>query len=345
MRSTPGSAVGEASGLPPLLEVQDLQTSLRRGGTEVPVVDGVSFAIDAGKTLAIVGESGCGKSLTALSLMRLLPEGQLRTTGGRVLFEGRNLLAADEPAMASLRGRRLAMIFQEPMASLNPVRAIGRHVTEPLLVHGRAHGQAARARAIEMLRLVRIPDPELRFDEFPHRFSGGMRQRVMIAAALICEPSLLIADEPTTALDVTIQSQILALLRSLQARLGLAILFISHDLAVVSEIAHKVAVMYAGRIVESGPVAEVLSAPAHPYTKGLLGARPRPQRRHGAHRERLVEIPGTVPPPGALPQGCAFAPRCPWALDACRHAPPELAPLGGDRRAACIRAAEVMAGP
>jgi oligopeptide/dipeptide ABC transporter ATP-binding protein len=325
-----------------LLDVQGLQTSLRRGGTSVPVVDRVDFTIEAGETLAIVGESGCGKSMTALSLMRLLPEPQVRVTAGRVRFEGQDLLPLDERAMAALRGRRLAMIFQEPMASLNPVRTIGRHVTEPLLVHGLADAREARTRAIEMLRLVRIPDPESRFGEFPHRFSGGMRQRVMIAAALVCEPTLLIADEPTTALDVTIQSQILALLRDLQARLGLAILFISHDLAVVAQIARRVAVMYAGRIVETGPVAKVLRAPAHPYTRGLLGARPRPRHPGQTSRPRLVEIPGTVPTPGTLPPGCPFAPRCPHAIDACRQLSPELAPFAAGRQVACLRAAELV---
>ncbi|MEO1016614.1 MAG: ABC transporter ATP-binding protein [Pseudomonadota bacterium] len=319
-----------------MLNVQNLSTEVRVGGRWVPVVDQLSFLVDAGETLAIVGESGCGKSMTALSLIRLLQDQQSRIAGGSIRFEGEDLATLDEEALCALRGRRMAMIFQEPMTSLNPVLTIGRQITEALRVHKLADRSAARGRAIELLNLVRIPDAATRLDDYPHRLSGGMRQRAMIAAALACDPALLIADEPTTALDVTIQAQILALLRDLQRRLGLALIFITHDLGVVAEIADRVLVMYAGRAVEAGPVTDVLTKPRHPYTQGLLRARPQGMDRRD---QTLAEIPGRVPPPGALPEGCGFHPRCSFAIDACRSAVPALEARSG-HAVACIRAEE-----
>ncbi len=320
----------------PLLDVQDLSTEVRVGGRWVTVVDQLSFSVDAGETLAIVGESGCGKSMTALSLIQLLQDQQARIAGGAIRFEGEDLATLGEDAMCALRGRRMAMIFQEPMTSLNPVMTIGRQITEALRLHKLADRAAAHSRAIELLNLVRIPDAATRLDDYPHRLSGGMRQRVMIAAALACDPALLIADEPTTALDVTIQAQILALLRDLQRRLGLALIFITHDLGVVAEIADRVLVMYAGRAVEAGPVADVLTRPRHPYTQGLLRARPQGMDRRD---QILTEIPGRVPTPGALPEGCSFHPRCPFAIESCRKAKPVLEARGG-HAVACIRAEE-----
>ncbi len=318
-----------------LLDVEGLWTEVRIGGRWFPVVEDVSFHVDMGETIAIVGESGCGKSMTALSLIRLLQENQNRISQGRINFENQDILKLDERAMGSLRGRRIAMIFQEPMTSLNPVLTIGRQITEALRVHGIGDRFSARQRAIELLDLVRIPDAAQRLNDYPHRLSGGMRQRAMIAAALACEPALLIADEPTTALDVTIQAQILALLRDLQARLGLALILITHDLGVVAEIADRVLVMYAGRVVEAGPVDNVLRSPRHPYTQGLLHARPciALDREH-----KLAEIPGRVPPPGTMPDGCRFHPRCRLAIDACRTAIPSLETRGDGHPVACIRA-------
>ena len=328
-----------------VLAVRDLQTSIIREGIRTPVVRGVSFEIARGETLALVGESGCGKSMTALSVLQLLPEPPCSITGGSVRLEGRELVGLPERALCRLRGRRMAMIFQDPMSTLNPVLSIGRQVAEAVAVHTACGAGAARQRAVELLALVGLPDPALRLQEYPHRLSGGMRQRVMIAMALASDPSLLVADEPTTALDVTIQSQILALLADLRTRLGLAVLFITHNLGLVAEHADRVAVMYAGRIIEEGAVQDVLAAPAHPYTIGLFGARPGPRQPH-APRRRLVEIPGAVPPPHALPPGCAFAPRCPRTEAACRTAMPALAPHDSmgqgvtGRLVACVRVGE-----
>ena len=309
-----------------LLEIEDLRIAF---GAATPV-DGVSLSLDAGRTLGLVGESGCGKTLTALAVMRLVPPPG-RIVGGRVQFEGRNLLALDEPAMRDLRGRAVGMVFQEPMTALNPVLTVGEQVAEAAALHG-AGRAAARARAVEMLRLVEIPDPERRAAAYPHQLSGGMRQRVMLAVALACEPALLIADEPTTALDVTIQAQVLDLLAALQRRLGMAVLLVTHDLGVVAERTDAVAIMYAGRIVESGAAAALFAAPRHPYTKGLLASMPR-----SGGRGRLEAIPGTVPDPLHLPSGCRFRDRCREAIADCAGIDPPLRDIGDGRRVACLR--------
>ena len=309
-----------------LLEIEDLRIAF---GAATPV-DGVSLSLDAGGTLGLVGESGCGKTLTALAVMRLVPPPG-RLVGGRVRFEGRNLLALDEPAMRDLRGRAVGMVFQEPMTALNPVLTVGEQVAEAAALHG-AGRAAARARAVEMLRLVEIPDPERRAAAYPHQLSGGMRQRVMLAVALACEPALLIADEPTTALDVTIQAQVLDLLAALQRRLGMAVLLVTHDLGVVAERTDAVAIMYAGRIVESGAAAALFAAPRHPYTKGLLASMPR-----SGGRGRLEAIPGTVPDPLHLPSGCRFRDRCREAIADCAGIDPPLRDIGDGRRVACLR--------
>jgi peptide/nickel transport system ATP-binding protein len=317
-----------------LLEVCDLRTVFKGDDGEFAVVDGLNFSVDAGRTLAIVGESGCGKSVTSLSIMGLLPKPHGRIAGGSIRFEGRELVGAPEPVLQDLRGNGIAMIFQEPMSSLNPAFTIGDQIIEGLLRHRRMSRPQARERAIEMLRKVRIPSPELRIDEFPHKLSGGMRQRVMIAMGLACEPRLLIADEPTTALDVTIQAQILELMRSLQQETGTAIVLITHDLGVVAEVADDVVVMYAGRIVERGPVQALFNAPQHPYTVGLLGSIPRLDTTH----QRLASIEGQVPGPQQLPKGCSFADRCPFALAACRMDIPALRDVGERHQSACLRA-------
>jgi peptide/nickel transport system ATP-binding protein/oligopeptide transport system ATP-binding protein len=284
----------------------------RTAGGDVAAVDGVDLAVARGRTLGIVGESGCGKSVLSLSVMRLVPSPG-RVAAGQIMFDGQNLLDLPLARMRDIRGNRIAMIFQEPMTSLNPVFTVGDQITEAMRAHDRtASGAALRSRAIEALQRVRIPVPERRFDEYPHQMSGGMRQRVMIAMALSCKPKLLIADEPTTALDVTIQAQILELLRKIQRDTGMAMLLITHDLGVVAENADVVAVMYASRVVEYAPVEEVFERPLHPYTQGLLKSVP----RLGAHSERLVSIPGTVPNPARFPSGCKFHTRCPRTREA-----------------------------
>src|SRR5688500_4050602 len=287
----------------PLLEVKDLRTEFRSGGSVFAAVDGVSFSLAPGETLGIVGESGCGKSVTSLSIMRLVPNPPGRIAGGEIRLEGRNLLDLPENEMRAVRGDAVSMIFQEPMTSLNPVQTVGEQIVEAIRLHRPVSAAEARARALEMLRLVKIPSPETRLDEYPHQLSGGMRQRVMIAMALACDPKILIADEPTTALDVTIQAQILDLLRDLRERTGTAIVLITHNLGVVADLADRVVVMYAGRKVEEAPVDELFAHPQHPYTIGLLGAIPRP----GAGRNgKLQEIPGRVPSLAEIPQYCAF---------------------------------------
>jgi peptide/nickel transport system ATP-binding protein len=318
----------------PLLEVEALQTHFVTDDGTVRAVEGVSFSIAPGETLGLVGESGCGKSVTALSVMRLLPK-NARVVGGRVRFDGTDLLALSEAEMRAIRGNRIAMIFQEPMTSLNPVHTIGEQIGEAVRIHQGLANRAAMARAAEMLRLVHIPDAQRRLRDYPHHFSGGMRQRAMIAMALACSPRLLIADEPTTALDVTIQAQILRLMLELKQRIGAAILMITHDLGVVAETCQRVIVMYAGRVVEEAAVEALFENPAHPYTRGLLGAIP---RRTDRQRRRLVEIPGVVPNLTQPLCGCAFAPRCPLVTDACRAAVPELRTIAAGHRAACIRA-------
>ena len=313
----------------PLLSVEHLTTVFDTSAGVVAAVDDVSFEIRAGETLGLVGESGSGKSVTALSIMRLVQRPG-RIAAGRVVFKGRDLLTLDEGAMQQVRGAGIALIFQEPMTALNPVFRVGDQIAETLRVHGRATRGEARGRAIELLRAVRIASPEARVDDYPHQLSGGMRQRVLIAMALACQPSLVIADEPTTALDVTIQAEILDLLREMKAALELSLLLITHDLGVIAGTADRVAVMYAGRIVETGPVREIFRHPGHPYTRGLLASLP------GGHPgQRLRAIEGSVPLLGDLPPGCAFNPRCPDRFEPCTAAPPPDYPAGPKQHAKC----------
>jgi peptide/nickel transport system ATP-binding protein len=313
-----------------VLAVTGLRTEFRIGGTWHAAVDDVSFAIARQETLALVGESGCGKSITALSVMGLVPHPAGRIAAGSVRLEGRELVGLPEPALERLRGDRMAMIFQDPMTSLNPVMTIGAQVAEGVRLHRGLSRTAAAARALAVLEEVRIPAAARRFHDYPHQFSGGMRQRVMIALALACEPALLLADEPTTALDVTIQAEVLALLADLRRRHGMAMLFITHNLGVVAAIADRVAVMYAGQIVEQATTAAIFAAPAHPYTRALFAAIPDMERTDQA----LAAIPGRVPPLHAMPPGCRFAPRCPLARAGCER-PQALAPAGRDHLARC----------
>jgi oligopeptide/dipeptide ABC transporter ATP-binding protein len=314
--------------------VRGLRTTFRGEQGEVWAVDGVDLRVERGRTLGIVGESGCGKSVTALSIMGLVPQPPGRIAAGEVLFEGEDLLKAPAQRLRDLRGDKLAMIFQEPMTSLNPAFTVGDQITEALLRHRAIGKEEAKNAAIEMLRRVRIPSPERRAKDYPHQLSGGMRQRVMIAMALACNPKLLIADEPTTALDVTIQAQILELMRALREELGTAIILISHDLGVIAELADEVAVMYAGRIVERCAVGRLFAEPQHPYTVGLLGSIP---RLH-LERERLAAIQGFVPDAAALPEGCRFHPRCPFAIDRCSKEIPPLEEIKTGHFVACWRA-------
>ena len=316
-----------------LLEVRGLHTCFATDEGELAAVDGVSFQVHAGKTLAIVGESGCGKSVTALSIMGLLPKPAGRVSAGSVRFEGRELIGLAQRELQDLRGNAMAMIFQEPMSSLNPAFTIGDQIVETLLRHRQITRAQAEARALDVLRQVRMAAPEQRLFEYPHKLSGGMRQRAMIAMALACEPRLLIADEPTTALDVTIQAQILDLLRTLQRETGTAIVLITHDLGVVAEMADDVLVMYAGQVVERSSVHDIFSEPQHPYSVGLLGALPRLDER----RTRLAAIEGQLPNPLHPPHGCRFAARCPFAITPCREAPPALREVGAGHAAACWR--------
>ena len=317
-----------------LLEVRNLRTWFETDRGLFKAVDGISFDVGRGRTVGLVGESGCGKSVTSLSLMGLVPSPPGKVSADAIMFEGRNLLELSPEARRLLRGGRMSMVFQEPMTSLNPVHTIGRQIVEAIRAHSDMSPEAARERAIEVLELVRIPSAAQRFDDFPHHMSGGMRQRVMIAMALACEPALLIADEPTTALDVTIQAQILELLRDLQQRLGMAILIITHDLGVIAELVDEVVVMYAGKVVESAPVHALFEDPQHPYTIGLLGSIP----RLDVERERLATIEGTVPSPANQPAGCRFAPRCPFADSRCHAEAPPLRELGPGHQVACWKA-------
>jgi peptide/nickel transport system ATP-binding protein len=326
----------------PLLSVRDLRAHFATRDGVVRAVDGLSFDVEAGETLAIVGESGCGKSVTSLSILRLLDEPRAKLAGS-VLFGGHNLVALDEPGMRELRGNEISMIFQEPMTSLNPLLTIGRQLAEPMIIHqGLGHAKA-RERAVEMLALVGIPSPERRVKEYPHQLSGGMCQRVMIAIAIACNPKILVADEPTTALDVTIQGQILDLMRDLQARTGSAIILITHDLGVVAEMARRVVVMYAGRKVEDASVEDIFRSPRHPYTRGLLGAVPRlgSSAAEPDARRRLAEIPGAVPSLIAPLAGCAFAGRCAIAREVCGRVAPALRQITADHVAACHFAEEL----
>jgi peptide/nickel transport system ATP-binding protein len=317
----------------PLLEVSDLRVAFDTPRGTARAVDGVDFALGRGETLCVVGESGCGKSVTALSIMGLVPQPPARVSGS-IRFEGRELLGLPRRELADLRGDRLAMIFQEPMTSLNPAFTVGTQLGEVLQRHRGMDAARAREAAIEMLRRVRIPAPEKRVDEHPHRMSGGMRQRVMIAMALLCEPALLIADEPTTALDVTIQAQVLQLMRGLREETGTSIVLITHDLGVVAEMADRVAVMYAGQVVEQAPVAALFAMPQHPYTVGLMGAIPSVD----APRARLAAIDGMVPAATAMPAGCRFAARCPFADAHCREQAPPLAEVEPGHWSRCWKA-------
>ena len=315
----------------PLLAVESLRVSFTTERGVARAVDGVTFTLAAGETVCVVGESGCGKSMTALSLLRLVPPPGVIGAGSRIHFDGQDVLALSDGALRDIRGRRMSMIFQEPMTALNPVLTVGDQIAEVVRVHTKASRQEAWDRAVAMLREVGIADPAVRAKEYPHQLAGGMRQRVMIAMALILEPRLVIADEPTTALDVTIQAQILELLRAQRDRTGLALLLITHDLGVVAEMATRVLVMYAGQIVEEAPVEALFSSPAHPYTEGLLGAVPRLDQIDG----RLRTIPGTVPAPTDWPAGCRFRDRCPHAFDRCEHEEPALLQVSAAHRARC----------
>ena len=345
MPQNPAPAAGPAADY--LLEVTDLRTYFFTRQGVVKAVDGVDFALKPKETLAIVGESGCGKSITALSLLRLIPDPPGRIVTGSIKLDGVDLIGLDEEAMRRVRGNDVSMIFQEPMTSLNPVMTIGRQIAEVLLLHQGMTTKQAYARAVEMLRLVKIPEPEQRVKEYPHQLSGGMRQRAMIAIALACNPKVLIADEPTTALDVTIQAQILNLIVELQERLGTAVILISHDLGVVAETAQRVIVMYAGRKVEEADVGELFARPMHPYTRGLMASIPRLDLMRGEEKdevERLLEIPGIVPALSALPPGCAFAPRCPYADERCNTSYPPYEQKRNGHWAACWRSDELFGG-
>jgi len=319
------SGVGRGASDNALLTIERLTTVFDLPPGPVPAVNDVSFHVKAGETLCLVGESGSGKSVTALSIMRLVQRPG-RIARGKILFKGRDLLTLDERAMQKVRGAEIGLVFQEPMTALNPVFTIGNQIEETLAVHGIARGAAAREKAIALLDAVSMPEPARRVREYPHQLSGGLRQRALVALALACNPSLLIADEPTTALDVTIQAQILDLLRDLQKRFQLALLLITHDLGVVAEMADRVAVMYTGRLVEEAPVRELFRDPRHPYTRGLLASIP-----GGAPGSRLQAIQGTVPPLGSLPPGCPFSPRCPYRFEPCDKAVPGLTVIGGER--------------
>jgi oligopeptide/dipeptide ABC transporter ATP-binding protein len=315
-----------------LLEVENLQTQFFTSAGIVKAVDGISYTVEEGETVAIVGESGCGKSVSALSMLRLIPDPPGRIVGGRILFKGTDLLSLPDEEIRHVRGRDIAMVFQEPMTSLNPVLTIGRQLTETLDHHLSMNDQQAQARAVELLGMVGISEPERRLKQYPHHFSGGMRQRVMIAMALSCEPKLIIADEPTTALDVTIQAQILELMKDLTKRLGVALIVITHNLGVVARYADRVNVMYAGKIVERGSAIDVYGSPSHPYTLGLLASVPRLDQRRG---ERLVPIEGQPPDLTLLDDGCAFRPRCRFAVARCNDAIPTLESVGEGHLAAC----------
>ncbi len=324
-----------------LLQIDNLVVTVAANGKRWPVIDDLSLSIDAGETLGLVGESGCGKSLTALSILRLLPQPVLRIESGSIRFDGRDLLTLTPREMQALRGDRIAMIFQDPMTALNPVQTIGRQIEETLLLHRPQMRPAQRReRCIELLQRVGMPAPAERLAAFPHQLSGGMRQRVTIAMALACEPTLLIADEPTTALDVTVQAQVLSLIKSLQREFGMAVLFITHDLGVIAETCEHVAIMYAGRIAEQASVADLFAQPSHPYTRALLASLPALAR---APQTALPAIAGQVPAVDQRPLGCPFANRCDWRIDDCDRRPP-LVEIGDSHASACIRWQDVRAG-
>jgi oligopeptide/dipeptide ABC transporter ATP-binding protein len=323
-----------------LLSVRDLVVGFDSGGKVARAVDGVSFDVHRGKTLGIVGESGCGKSVTAFSIMRLLPQPHGRILGGKIEFEGANLAGASDAEMRRVRGGRIGMIFQEPLSALNPVQTIGRQLAEAILLHRDVDKREAIERSVALLAKVGIPSPQIRINEYPHQLSGGMRQRVVIAMALACDPSLLIADEPTTALDVTIQAQILELMLSLQRELGMAIVLITHDLGVIAQVCDEVVVMYAGQIAERGSVEALFRRPAHPYTRGLLASIP---RLSTPTKSRLPTIEGTVPSLDAMPKGCRFQNRCPYAIAQCGDARPPIEPVAPGHDVSCIRWRELPA--
>jgi oligopeptide/dipeptide ABC transporter ATP-binding protein len=341
---TRAASFDNADGVKPLLEIDDLQTQFATPAGIVRAVDGVSYSLRSGETLGVVGESGCGKSVTALSILRLVASPPGRIAGGAIRFEGTDLLTLSESEMEEVRGNRISMIFQEPMTSLNPLLSVGRQISEAVALHQGLSHREAMGRAIEMLRRVHMPEPERRVQAFPHQLSGGMRQRVMIAMALSCNPKVLIADEPTTALDVTIQAQILDLMRELRDTLGTAIILITHDMGVVAENADRVVVMYAGRKVEEALVDDLFERPAHPYTRGLLGSIPSLDLvgRVPRGRSRLNEIKGMVPSLFNLPKGCSFAPRCALATEHCHAVAPKLELHRTGHLVACWRAGEVL---
>jgi oligopeptide/dipeptide ABC transporter ATP-binding protein len=331
-----------AAGGEPVLEVQDLRTYFDTRDGVVKAVDGLSFSLQPGEILGVVGESGCGKSITSLSVMRLVPRPPARFASGSIRYKGRDLLKVSEREMRHIRGNDISMIFQDPMSSLNPGLTVGDQLTEAIVLHQQLSARAALDRAVEMLNLVHIPEPHRRLSEYPHQLSGGMRQRVMIAIALSCTPSILIADEPTTALDVTIQAQILTLMEEIRDKLRTAIILITHDLGVIAEMADRVLVMYAGRKVEEAPVVELFENPRHPYTRGLMSSVPRLEEPEGdwTHK-RLTEIPGIVPALTDLPPGCTFAERCPFAVGRCRRAYPPLERKAREHDAACWESARL----
>jgi oligopeptide/dipeptide ABC transporter ATP-binding protein len=319
-----------------LLDLRDLKTYFFTSDGVAKAVDGVSYQLHRGETLGVVGESGCGKSVTALSILRLVPDPPGRTVAGEIMFEGTNLLKLSRADMRRIRGNEISMIFQEPMTSLNPVFTIGNQISEAIILHQGLGKRDALAKSIEMLQKVGIATPERRVHEYPHQLSGGMRQRAMIAMALSCNPKILLADEPTTALDVTIQAQILDLMFNLKEQLGMAIILITHNLGVVAESARRVVVMYCGKVVEEGPVLEIFKQPQHPYTQGLLQSLPRLEEKATGQKQRLMEIPGIVPSPYNLPSGCPFHPRCPKAQAICQEHEPPLEKVPGGHESACF---------
>jgi len=321
-----------------VLEIKNLKTYFSTSDGTVKAVDDVSLRVKRGKTLGLVGESGCGKSVTAMSILRLIPSPPGRIAGGEVLFDGKDILDFSERDMRDIRGNKISMIFQEPMTSLNPVFTVGNQIAEAITVHNKVSKKEARERSVDMLRLVGIPSPEERIDAYPHQMSGGMRQRVMIAMALSCNPDVLIADEPTTALDVTIQAQILDLISRLQSEIHMAAILITHSLGIVAETAEDMAVMYAGKVVECGTVKNIFSKQLHPYTRGLLNSLPRLDK---GGQKRLFTIPGMVPDLKNLPKSCAFYPRCQFRVDACAEQLPELVEVGKEHFSRCIRAREI----
>ncbi|MEZ5414061.1 MAG: ABC transporter ATP-binding protein [Opitutaceae bacterium] len=335
----PASPHDSAAVDPPVLEVCDLVTTFDTDAGRLTAVDGVSFQVHRGRTLGIVGESGCGKSVTAFSIMRLLPQPMGRIAGGQVMFDGIDLVTAPAEAMLKIRGGRIGMIFQEPMTALNPVHTIGRQLSEVFLLHRTQDKREALQLAIEILGKVGIPSPEVRVGEYPHQLSGGMRQRVVIAMALACKPAVVIADEPTTALDVTIQAQILELMQELQREMGMAIVLITHDLGVIAEMCDDVVVMYAGRVAEAGPVERIFAAPSHPYTRGLLESIP---RLATPRKTRLKTIEGMVPALADMPVGCRYQNRCPFRAEVCAQ-PPSQESVGDDHQVACHRWRELPA--